>query len=80
MTLVTVLPIVLGLFTLILPASLPVESYANLMETVFDFLSVVFYILPAGTIFTIFSIVLALNTWRIIVSIIKTLWDLLPIV
>lgn len=40
---------------------------------------VVFYIVPMATVFAILSITLSLHAFRIVIALIKTLWDLLPI-
>ena len=40
---------------------------------------VVFYIVPMATVFSIIAITLSLHAFRIVVALIKTLWDLLPI-
>ena len=40
----------------------------------------VLYMLPLGTINTIIGIILAVTGFRIFIAIIKTIWDLLPIV
>lgn len=45
-----------------------------------DILSVVGYLLPMGTIAAIVAIICALTAWKVLVSLITTLWDLLPIV
>ena len=40
---------------------------------------VIFYIVPMTTVFAILTITLSLHAFRIVVALIKTLWDLLPI-
>ena len=75
----TVVPIVFGLFALLPAITIPADSFAVYMEKAFDVLEVVFYVLPADTVFAIFSIILALQAWRIVVSVLRTLWDVLPI-
>ena len=40
----------------------------------------VLYMLPLGTINTIIGIIIAVTGFRIFISIVKTIWDLLPIV
>lgn len=40
----------------------------------------VLYMLPLGTIVAIVSLLILISTFRIIVSIVKTIWELLPLV
>lgn len=55
----------------------------NLDTTVFrtfsDFLAFIFYILPINGLLPIVTIIIGIMTFRIIVSVVKTIWDLLPI-
>lgn len=46
----------------------------------FDVLEMVCYLLPMPTIIAIFFIVVGFTAFRIVISLIKTIWDLLPIV
>lgn len=48
----------------------------NTLEDIFAFL---FYILPIDGIVTMVGIIVAIMTFRIIISLIKTLWELIPI-
>ena len=48
-----------------------------------NFLSIVrcvLYMLPVGTITTIIGIIVAISLFRIFISLIKTIWEILPIV
>lgn len=45
----------------------------------FDIIKSVAFFLPMGTVYTIFNIIIAIMTFRIVVSIIKTIWQLIPI-
>ena len=49
-------------------------------STFFSFVRCVLYLLPLDTIGVIVGILVAISTFRIVISIIKTIWDLLPIV
>lgn len=40
----------------------------------------VLYLLPLGTINAIIGIIIAVSGFRIFISIVKTIWDLLPLV
>ena len=46
----------------------------------FDVLEMVCYLLPMPTVLTILSFVIMINMFKIVISIIKTIWDLLPFV
>lgn len=50
------------------------------LQPFFDLISVACYLLPMPTVIAIVSLVLSLTMFRIIISIVKTVWDLLPIV
>ena len=50
------------------------------MSYFISLLRVVFYLLPMDTVVVIVSIIVSFTTWRIIVSLLRTLWDVLPIV
>lgn len=53
---------------------------ADVAASAVQYLNVAFYVLPMGTVFTICSILVLLQVFRIAVSIIKTIWSLLPLV
>ena len=48
-------------------------------DTVTDFFAFIFYILPINDLKPIIGIIVALMGFRIIVVVIKTIWDLLPV-
>jgi hypothetical protein len=48
-------------------------------STIKDFISFIFYILPIDGLKTIVSLIISITLFRAIVAIVKTLWDLLPI-
>lgn len=52
----------------------------SVLQPFFDLVSVACYLLPMNTVLSIFGYVLAFCIFRIVVSIIKTVWDLLPLV
>ncbi len=52
---------------------------SGIITGVVEAFQVIFYVLPMGTVFGILSIVFALHSFRILICLIKTLWDLLPI-
>lgn len=51
----------------------------TVFKTISDFLAFIFYILPVDGLLTIISIFIGLMIFRIIISVVKTIWDLLPI-
>lgn len=55
----------------------------NMDTTVFrtfsDFLAFIFYILPIQGLLPIVTIFVSIMMFRIVISVIKTIWDLLPI-
>ena len=56
------------------------EVDGTVFDVFFDVLEMVCYLLPMNTIITIFGIVVGVTVFKAIVSLIKTIWDLLPIV
>lgn len=53
---------------------------ASFLTTGFDLIRVAFYLLPMTTIISILTIVVTLNTFKIVISILKTIWEILPLV
>lgn len=51
---------------------------SSVYEVIHDFVAFIFFILPINGLKPIFTIVLAIIGFRIFVSVVKTLWDLLP--
>lgn len=55
----------------------------NLDTTIFrtfsDFFAFLFYILPIKELLPIVTIIVSIMIFRIIISVVKTIWDLLPI-
>lgn len=52
---------------------------SSFFEVIHDFIAFIFFILPVNGLKTIFSIILMIIGFRIFISVIKTLWDLLPL-
>lgn len=52
---------------------------ATILQTFSDFLAFIFYILPISGLLPIVVIIISLMGFRIIISIIKTIWDLIPL-
>ena len=53
---------------------------ASFLTTGFDLIRVAFYLLPMTTIISILTIVVTLNLFKIAISILKTIWEILPLV
>ena len=53
---------------------------ANIVSSAAQYLVAAFYILPMTTVFQICSILVLLQAFRIAVSLIRTIWALLPFV
>lgn len=70
--------IVSGLLTLLPDFSWDVES--SVFSYFIGILQAAGYMLPMDTVGIIVGLIVALTTFRIVISIIKTIWDLLPIV
>lgn len=73
-----VFALVMGLLSLLPNVSWPVN--ASLITNALEWLHVVCYILPLGTIKAILAIIVVLQAFRIVISLIKTIWGILPIV
>ncbi len=56
-----------------------VDLDPSLLAAFYEYCKLVLWILPCGTIVSILGIHLAICLFRIIVSIIKTIWQLLPL-
>lgn len=52
----------------------------NMFSSVLRFLHVIVWILPIETILVIFGLQISIGVFRITISLIKTLWDLIPFV
>lgn len=58
------------------PLRFNIES--SVYEFIHDFMAFLFFILPIGGLKRIFSIIVSIIVFRIIIAIVKTIWDLLP--
>lgn len=52
---------------------------SSVYGTISNFLAFIFYILPIDGLVPIVVIVIGITVFRIVISVIKTVWDLLPI-
>mgnify|MGYP000998804045 FL=1 len=53
---------------------------SNVFNTVLEYLSVVTYVLPIQNFIPIFVFIISTMLLRIVISALKTLWDILPLV
>lgn len=67
-----------GMFSLLPDITWSVETSA--FEYFISILRVAGYMLPMDTVATIAGLLVALTTFRIIIAIIRTIWDVLPLV
>lgn len=73
-----VLSVLHGIMTLVPDIDITVP--ADFATSAIQYLNVAFYILPMGTVFSICSLIVLLQVFRIAVSLVKTIWALLPLV
>lgn len=70
--------IVSGMFSMLPDITWSVDSSA--FEYVLGIFQVVGYLFPWGTVTAIVSLIIALSIFRVVIAIIKSVWDLLPLV
>lgn len=51
----------------------------SLWEPVNDFFSFLFYVLPYKTVLAVLALFISIMLFRIIISVLKTIWDVLPL-
>lgn len=69
--------IVNGLLVLVPDISWSVDT--SWMSAFVSVLKMVFYLLPMHTVIQIITLIIALTIFRFIISLIKTIWELLPV-
>ena len=52
----------------------------GILSTFFDFIDVALYIFPFQTVALVIGAVISFNVFKIIISSVRTIWDLLPFV
>lgn len=70
--------IVNGLFSVLPDINWSIDNAA--FQSFVGMTKIALYLLPMGTVLTILNIVIWITIFRIIISVIKTLWELLPVV
>ena len=63
----------------LLPAG-NLEGLSAAIDGIVPYLKTALYFLPVRTIAQIFTVILAFWTYRLIVRVVKTVWDLIPFV
>lgn len=53
---------------------------SSVFEFFVDILKMACYLLPMGTVNTIVGIIIAVSGFRVVIAIIRSVWDLLPLV
>lgn len=76
------LNVVFGLVNSILDLLPTIEFTLNsdVVTTVYKFLHVILWVLPCNTVVSILLIQLSIGVFRVLISLIKTVWDLIPFV
>ena len=70
------LVIVLGLIAVLPTIHIDVDTV--IASNAFSYIRAALYFIPAGTCVSILTIILGLWIFRVIVSLVKVIWDLLP--
>lgn len=65
-----------ALLTLLPDISWNVEN--NFLNGVLDIFQVVCYLLPMKTVIAILTIIIAINVFKFVIALIKTIWQLIP--
>ena len=76
----TVISVVGFLFTFIPSFTFTPETYQSFLDIGFSVIDGVLYFFPRSTVLSIFLILISIHTFRIVVILVKTIWDVLPIV
>lgn len=62
----------------LLPA-IVIDVDAVVASSAWHWIRAAMYFLPTGTVIIILSIIFALGVFRLIVALVKTIWDMLPV-
>lgn len=54
-------------------------DFLSSIPVVASFLNVIFYVLPTTNLLPLFTLVVVIINFKIVISLIKTIWELLPI-
>ena len=72
------IPFVLSLFPFLPVVELSAEAVEA--SSAWQWIQAALYFIPVHTVVQILGVILALSLWSLVVSVIKTIWDLLPVV
>lgn len=56
-----------------------INSQGVLESSAVDYIRMAMYFIPTGTCVAILSIILGLWVFRIVIALVKTIWDMLPV-
>lgn len=70
--------LVFDMFLSPLDAIQDIHLNIHMVDTVIDCFQVVAYVLPVSKLLPILGIYITIQGWRIIISLLKTLWDIMP--
>ena len=74
--LIMIFKVLSGMLNLLPDVSWSVDTTA--FSYFLDIVRIVGYLVPAQTVYAIITLIVAFTVFRIIISLIKTIWDLLP--
>ena len=79
-TVILVAVIVLIVFALLMALpTIRIDSQGAIYSPAFQYVRAALYFIPTGTCAAILTIIVGLQVYRIIVALIKTIWELLPL-
>ena len=72
--------LILIVFALIMALpTIRIDEQGAISSPAFQYIRAALYFIPTGTCAAILTIIVGLQVYRIIVSLVKTIWELLPI-
>lgn len=77
----TIIQLIYNIFMFVFGGAEPLSFNLDVsfIDAVTDFFAFIFYIIPINSLLPIITIFISLMGFRIIISLVKTIWDLLPI-
>lgn len=78
-TLLFILIFVIVIAALVQLPDIEINKDEVVSSNVFTYIRAAMYFILSGTVFTIGGIILALWVFRIIVAVVKVIWDMLPV-
>ena len=77
-TIIFILIFIVVISALVQLPDIEINKEGVVSSNVFTYIRAAMYFIPSGTAFTICGIILSLWVFRIIVAVVKVIWDLLP--